>query len=71
MSHIVRPRVSGRLRERKAHAASRNVPKNVEGSFLARVMPLANAALGLRPAAVKSDVVSSRPSQTQGRKETL
>ena len=36
----------------------------------ARVMPLAIAPLGLRPAAVIGDVVSSQPSQTQGREET-
>jgi len=52
MCLFVRPRVSGRLRVRKGHAASGNVPRRFYVSFLARVMPLANAPLGLRPAAV-------------------
>jgi hypothetical protein len=36
----------------------------------ARVMPLATAPLGLRPAQLICNVVSSRPSPTQGREET-
>ena len=46
----VSPRVSGRLRERKGHAAGGIVLQTWKMVLLARVMPLAIAPLGLRHA---------------------
>ena len=45
-------------------------PQSMGVSSVARVMPLAIAALGLRPADVIRKIVSFRRSSMQGRKET-